>query len=56
MPRLFQLMHACKDACLVARQEDQATISLWELALADYACESLTNLPSDVRELSEQIS
>ncbi|KAJ5772371.1 hypothetical protein N7520_002900 [Penicillium odoratum] len=52
--RLFQLIQARQEACYATRQEDAASISLWEFALADQSEEIVGHIPKDVQQASEK--
>lgn len=54
MSRLFQLIHARQDACFATRQQDAASMSLWEFALADQFEEIVTYIPKDVQQAKEE--
>lgn len=52
--RLFQLIQARHEACYATRQEDAASMSLWEFALADQFEEIEGQIPKDVQQASEK--
>lgn len=52
--RLFQLIQARQEACYATRQEDVASMNLWEFALADQFEEIVDHIPQDVQQASEQ--
>ncbi|KAJ5563935.1 hypothetical protein N7513_000177 [Penicillium frequentans] len=52
--RLFQLIQARQEACYATRQEDTASMNLWEFALADQFEEIADHIPRDVQQASDQ--
>ncbi|KAJ5928937.1 hypothetical protein N7466_007893 [Penicillium verhagenii] len=52
--RLFQLIQARQEACYATRQEDAASMNLWEFALADQFEDIVDYIPEYVQQASEK--